>query len=160
MDMVHIGVDAHSDKGDPMPSDDAPKVIIGAAALMTCAHGKVLLTKRSRNPRKGFWHLPGGRIEFGEPAREALARELKEELGITARTHGRQADFITEDIIVEEGRHVVCLHFRTHIMHGVPTALDGTDEVGWFSYEEMVALKDVLISTRWALTGILDWPSI
>lgn len=143
-----------------MPPNQVPHAIIAAASVMTNAHGKVLLTKRSRNPRKGFWHLPGGRIEFGEQARTALARELKEELGITARTYGRQADFITEDIVVEEGRHVICLHFRTHIIRGTPVALDGTEKVGWFSYEEMIALDDVLISTRWALTGVLNWPSI
>lgn len=142
-----------------MPSGNVPYVLTAAAAVMTDADGKVLLTKRSRNPRKGFWHLPGGRVEFGERADDTLARELEEELGIIARTYGHQADYITEDIVIEEGRHVICLHFHTHIIRGTPVALDGTEKVGWFSYEEMMILGDILVSTRWALTGMLNWPS-
>ncbi len=38
---------------------------------------KILLC---RNKDKGYYYLPGGHVEFGEKAKEALARELKEEL--------------------------------------------------------------------------------
>lgn len=106
------------------------------------------MTKRSREPRKGFWHLPGGRVEFGERADDTLARELEEELGITAQTCGHHADLITEDIVIGEGRHVICLRFSTYIIRGTPVALDGTEKVSWFSYKEMTTLDDILISTR------------
>jgi len=43
--------------------------------------GRVLL---SRGPEDDFWALPGGRVRPGEPARDALARELFEELVVTA----------------------------------------------------------------------------
>ena len=43
--------------------------------------GKVLLCK----PKKGgYTYLPGGHIEFGEKGREALVREMREELGVAA----------------------------------------------------------------------------
>lgn len=35
-----------------------------------------------RNRKRGHTFLPGGHVEFGEPAREALEREVREELGI------------------------------------------------------------------------------
>ena len=44
--------------------------------------GRVLLCR----PRKGgYTYLPGGHIEFGEKGAEALAREVREELGLVAK---------------------------------------------------------------------------
>ena len=34
-----------------------------------------------RNRKRGYSFLPGGHVDFGEPAREALEREVREELG-------------------------------------------------------------------------------
>ncbi len=45
-------------------------------------HQQVLLCNE---PQGDFWYLPGGRVELGEEARVALARELFEELGVMAR---------------------------------------------------------------------------
>jgi len=43
---------------------------------------KLLLTKRARIPFKGWWDLPGGFVERGENAEEAILRELEEETGL------------------------------------------------------------------------------
>lgn len=43
---------------------------------------KLLLTVRGQEPRKGLLDLPGGFVEFWEPAEEALAREIREELNL------------------------------------------------------------------------------
>lgn len=42
----------------------------------------VYLTKRSIEPCKGMWHLPGGTVRFGEPLTEAVQRIAQRELGI------------------------------------------------------------------------------
>jgi 8-oxo-dGTP diphosphatase len=58
-------------------------VVEVAAAVILRADGSFLIARRP--PGKvyaGYWEFPGGKIEPGEPAAGALARELHEELGI------------------------------------------------------------------------------
>lgn len=44
-----------------------------------------LIQRRNINPHKGEWALSGGFIDANEPWREAVAREMKEELGIVTK---------------------------------------------------------------------------
>jgi 8-oxo-dGTP diphosphatase len=56
------------------------------AALILNQEGKILVCQRTKHqvmPMK--WEFPGGKIEPGEQPRDALHRELDEELGIDAR---------------------------------------------------------------------------
>ncbi len=54
------------------------------AGIITHA-GKILIGQRKRRDwHGGKWEFPGGKIESGEEAKDALARELREELGIEA----------------------------------------------------------------------------
>jgi 8-oxo-dGTP diphosphatase len=46
--------------------------------------GCALLVQRSREPLRGLWSLPGGRIEWGETLHEAALRELAEETAVEA----------------------------------------------------------------------------
>lgn len=53
------------------------------AALITREDGRVLACRRRADQsHPGKWEFPGGKVEAGESARAALARELGEELGI------------------------------------------------------------------------------
>lgn len=52
------------------------------AIILENKKGGILFGKRKFLPKKGFWDLPGGFIDFGEKAEEAIVREVKEELGI------------------------------------------------------------------------------
>lgn len=56
-----------------------------------------------QNIRHGYHFLPGGHIEFGEPAAIALARELREELGVEA-TVGPLA-LVTEEAFSARRQH-------------------------------------------------------
>jgi len=55
-----------------------------AALIMN--HGKILVCQRTRHQTMPLkWEFPGGKIETGEQPRDALRRELEEELGIDAK---------------------------------------------------------------------------
>jgi 8-oxo-dGTP diphosphatase len=57
------------------------------AAAVTQASGRVLIAQRPPGKHlAGGWEFPGGKLEAGEDRRAGLARELREELGITIST--------------------------------------------------------------------------
>lgn len=59
------------------------KLIHVAAAVIQNSVGDILIAKRSTDKHQGgLWEFPGGKVEEGESALEALSRELYEELGI------------------------------------------------------------------------------
>ncbi len=63
------------------------KLVAVSAAVLQRTDGTFLLAQRP--PGKiwsGYWEFPGGKIEPGESAHDALVRELQEELGITVKT--------------------------------------------------------------------------
>ena len=54
-----------------------------AVGVLTNASGRVLIARRGADLHQGgLWEFPGGKVESGEDVRQALARELLEELGI------------------------------------------------------------------------------
>jgi 8-oxo-dGTP diphosphatase len=60
--------------------------VAGVAAVARRADGQLLLVKRGDT---GQWALPGGTLEWGEPLRACIVRELREEAGATVERLGR-----------------------------------------------------------------------
>ena len=92
-----------------------------AVAVLIRPDGRVLLARRP--PSKvypGYWEFPGGKVEAGEPVSAALAREIREELGIEIK---RAHPWITRVFVYPHA--TVRLHFyRVYIWLGEPRALE------------------------------------
>jgi 8-oxo-dGTP diphosphatase len=55
---------------------------VRVVAAVVRERGRILVTRRlPGGPLGGLWEFPGGKVEAGESEREALAREIGEELG-------------------------------------------------------------------------------
>jgi 8-oxo-dGTP diphosphatase len=81
-------------RGDPALHKPT-RLVVAALILRQAENGaaaatEILICQRKPDqPMSLKWEFPGGKVEDGETSEQALARELDEELGITARI-GRQ----------------------------------------------------------------------
>lgn len=72
--------------------------------------GRILAMHDGRSP---FYYLPGGRVQMGETAEGAVVREMKEELGVTAkvvRPLWLNQAFFNEDVS-KINYHELCIYF-------------------------------------------------
>lgn len=105
----------------------AMPVINVAVAVVQRGDGHVLLAERPRGKASaGFWEFPGGKFEPGENARQALARELHEELGVELDA---AFPWLTYEHAYAD--KIVRLHFhRVLAWHGTPHGREG-QRVSW-----------------------------
>ena len=103
---------------------------VGVKALIKDGQGRYLFLKRTlpyESEAESRWDIPGGRIEPGELIWAALAREIKEETGLTIK--GEPEIVYAQDILRLTGWHVVRLTFAVMIEPG-KIKLDATDPNG------------------------------
>jgi len=103
--------------------------VVGAVVVH---EGRVLLTQRPAGKTFAFaWEFPGGKVEPEEEPREALRRELGEEIEC--------ADAEVEELPIWSG-HVhsagVTVSFYLATLRGVPVPKEGQG-IGWFAPEEL-----------------------
>lgn len=81
-----------ADTPSPVPGRQEPKFVRLVVAALILRDEKVLICQRRPDqPMAMKWEFPGGKMEPGETAQEALRRELDEELGIDATIGDRVA---------------------------------------------------------------------
>ncbi|HZF96414.1 MAG TPA: (deoxy)nucleoside triphosphate pyrophosphohydrolase [Allosphingosinicella sp.] len=108
------------------------------AAALADKEGRVLLQQRPEGKAMaGLWEFPGGKVEDGERPEAALARELREELGIEVA-----ADRIVPACFASAPlgeRHLVLLLYICREWTGEPRALHAT-ALKWSRPNEMRGL--------------------
>ncbi|MGA0601852.1 NUDIX domain-containing protein [Caulobacter sp. KR2-114] len=122
---------------------------LGVRGLVTDAEGRVLLIRHTYV--KG-WYMPGGGVERGETAEEALERELLEEAGVRMTGRARLLSFHSNHVRFP-GDHV--LIYRVEAWEATtPTQTGEIAEIAWFAPD---ALPDgVTPSTRRRIEEALD----
>jgi 8-oxo-dGTP diphosphatase len=99
--------------------------------------GKILLVKRGREPFKGQWALPGGRIDEGETAEDCLKREMKEETGLEVepvRLVGIYSD------PKRDPRGIIAAAYLVRRIDGELRAGDDAEEARWFEIDALPPL--------------------
>jgi len=124
------------------------RLSIGCSAAVFNEVRRLLLTRRADN---GRWCLPSGRMEPGESATEACAREVEEETGLRVAV-GRLIGLYSSPHRIYEyadgNRYqVVGLHFETTPIGGGLRLSDETTEYGYFTRDEIAGM-DVMVTHR------------
>ena len=70
--------------------------IVRVSAAVIISRGRILAAQRMDGKYAGCWEFPGGKQEEGETPRQALRREIEEELGVTVST-GQQIGTVEYD---------------------------------------------------------------
>ncbi|MDP3546867.1 MAG: NUDIX hydrolase [Phreatobacter sp.] len=113
-----------------------------AVSTAVIRDGCVLLAQRARPPGAGLYSLPGGLVEIGETVAEAAARELMEEVGVTARPLGLcgARDIIIPDDDGRIARHFVVLCFAARWIAGEGAISPEATDVRWTRRHEVPEL--------------------
>lgn len=113
-----------------------------ALALRYSFDGRYLLTRRSSgNSGGGFWEFPGGKIESGETQRQALRREIIEELDFDLKT--LDISFIGKNLHRYNTRLIKIYLWRAVVSYKPEFKLIDHDKSEWFTVAE---IKEINLS--------------
>jgi 8-oxo-dGTP diphosphatase len=69
-----------------------------STAIVPFPSDMILLVKRDTVPFKGYWALPGGRMELGETVEQTIVREVKEETGLDVSVVRKIGEYIEKGV--------------------------------------------------------------
>ncbi len=137
-----------------MPKE--PHIEIIARGLLTHM-GRVLLCQ---NRKHGYYYLPGGHVEFGESARDALKREMIEECGQSVEVGPLL--LTTEQVFQGPKRmhHEINLVFHMEQLGGIatpPERVDSIEDAIAFAWVELAQLHEADLRPNemkaWLMSG-------
>jgi 8-oxo-dGTP diphosphatase len=112
------------------------RVVLVVAVALIDAQSRVLLARRPEGKKMaGLWEFPGGKMEQGETPEAALARELREELGIEVLPRDL-APFVFASHAYD-GFHLLMPVFLCRRWKGEPHAREG-QKLAWVAPADLV----------------------
>jgi len=114
-----------------------PQLAVSAAIFRD---DKILLVRRARSPAKGFYSLPGGRVEFGETLHQALYREVDEETALRIEIAGLAG---WREVVpgTGGGGHYLIMSFAARWRAGEPVLNDELDDFQWLAPDGLGDLR-------------------
>jgi ADP-ribose pyrophosphatase YjhB (NUDIX family) len=113
-----------------------PQLAVSAAIFRD---DRILLVRRARSPAKGFYSLPGGRVEFGESLHSALHREVAEETALKIDIVGLAG---WREVLPGAGSgHYLIMSFAARWSSGEPLLNDELDDFRWMAPDALGELK-------------------
>ncbi|MEA3292300.1 MAG: 8-oxo-dGTP diphosphatase MutT [Pseudomonadota bacterium] len=131
-----------------MPTIDPDRILV-AVGVISDHGGRLLLQQRLEGtPCAGQWEFPGGKLEAGESAEQALRRELQEELGIAVQQSTPLLQLCHDYPHAKVRLEVM----RVEAFGGEPHGAEGQSVV-WVSPEEAATLD--LLPAAWSILAAL-----
>jgi len=114
--------------------------------------GRILLLQRSRDPERGCWGIPGGKVELFETVEQAARREIREELGIGLGPLRLIA--VTDQIDRDGGTHWIAPVLLATSIEGEPRNVEPAKHaaIAWFALDDLP--HPLTASTRAAVDAI------
>lgn len=112
------------------------KKIANVVAAIILKDGKYFATQRGYGEWKDWWEFPGGKIERGEEPKDALKREIREELNIEIEVN----ELLTTVEYDYPEFHLTMHCYFCSIISGQPLLLEHKD-ARWLSSEKLESVK-------------------
>jgi len=114
-----------------------PQLAVSAAIFRD---DRILLVRRARSPAKGFYSLPGGRVEFGETLHAALHREVDEETALKIDITGLAG---WREVVPGEsgGGHYLIMSFAARWQAGDVVLNEELDDFKWLAPDALGDLR-------------------
>ena len=129
-----------------------PQVAVSAAIFRG---DRILLVRRARSPARGYYSLPGGRVEFGESLHAAVHREVDEETALKIEIVGLAG---WREVVPESAGsgHYLIMSFAARWIAGEPVLNDELDDFRWLAPDALGDLKvtgglQEVIQSAWRL---------
>ena len=112
---------------------------------------KYLLVQETKDSCKGMWSIPAGGVEDAENIFEGAKREIFEETGCHVEITGL-LEIVNKTSV---NKDYVCFIFDTKLIDD-NIVIDGKEisDVKWFTYEELLKMKDLLREEGFFLKAI------